>query len=441
MAVLAGYMYLASNTADTFTTSLDSDILLYTDSATQRIMMGNTKNVPPAFTITSNVTFFGSNNLGIGLSNPAYTLDVSNTIRLNSTLTSNNKLLVLYDGNSNDAVSTACNFYGFGMNSNSLRYQVPGLSSHRFYSGNNLSMTLIASGYLGIGTSNPGSLLTCAGGSSIGAAYSNVAAPANGLIVQSMIGIGTSNPGSMLSCAGAVSVGTAYSNISTPLNSLIVQGAIGVGLSNPSAPVHVLQTVNPSTMFLDSGGATARTSLQTWDYGANTFMANIGVNSGWDANGSNVLWNSNSIGWSILMGNHTDTFVIYRGTDSNVGVNLLTVGDTGNMSIPGSLAQSSDRTLKRGLKRFEDSLEKIKKINGYTFCRNDDLNKRYGGLIAQEVRDIFPELISVDKNDKLLLDYGGMSALYVESIKALIYENESLKKRLDVLEESLKKIV
>ncbi len=47
-----------------------------------------------------------------------------------------NKQLVLYDTNGGDSPSTATVFYGFGINSNTLRYQVDTTnSSHTFYGG------------------------------------------------------------------------------------------------------------------------------------------------------------------------------------------------------------------------------------------------------------------------------------------------------------------
>ncbi len=47
-----------------------------------------------------------------------------------------NKQLVLYDSGSGDSPNTATLFYGFGVNSSTLRYQVDSSgSSHKFYGG------------------------------------------------------------------------------------------------------------------------------------------------------------------------------------------------------------------------------------------------------------------------------------------------------------------
>jgi hypothetical protein len=56
-------------------------------------------------------------------------------------------------------------------------------------------MRILTTGYVGIGTTNPGSLLTVSGGVGIGSGYQTSLAPTNGLIVQGGVGIGTTNPG------------------------------------------------------------------------------------------------------------------------------------------------------------------------------------------------------------------------------------------------------
>jgi len=58
-----------------------------------------------------------------------------------------NKQLVLYDDSSGDTPSTATAFYGFGVNTNTLRYQVDTTSSaHVFYGGSTTYATINNSG-------------------------------------------------------------------------------------------------------------------------------------------------------------------------------------------------------------------------------------------------------------------------------------------------------
>jgi len=74
--------------------------------------------------------------LGIGTETPTQMLGIENSMRVNQAQATNNKLLVLWDANTNDQVATATAFYGFGVNNSTLRYQVDlNGSTHAFWGG------------------------------------------------------------------------------------------------------------------------------------------------------------------------------------------------------------------------------------------------------------------------------------------------------------------
>ena len=56
-----------------------------------------------------------------------------------------NKVLSLFDSGSTDAVASATNFFGFGINAATLRYQVPGAQQHAWFIGGTNAMTIDAS--------------------------------------------------------------------------------------------------------------------------------------------------------------------------------------------------------------------------------------------------------------------------------------------------------
>jgi predicted acyltransferase (DUF342 family) len=86
--------------------------------------------------------------VGIGTSSPntLYSTTMTGTLQINSVNATNNKLLVLYDSASTDAVATAYNFFGFGVNGSTLRYQAPAANQHLWYLGNTAQMTLNSGG-------------------------------------------------------------------------------------------------------------------------------------------------------------------------------------------------------------------------------------------------------------------------------------------------------
>ena len=84
------------------------------------------------------------------------------------------------------------------------------------------------------------------------------------------------------------------------------------------------------------------------------------------------------------------------------------------------ITTDSDISYKYNLKIINNPLDKINKIRGYTFNRNDVIdNNRYTGLIAQEVYDILPEAIVKKHDGKLRILYTNLAGLFVEGIREL----------------------
>jgi hypothetical protein len=76
-----------------------------------------------------------------------------------------------------------------------------------------------------------------------------------------------------------------------------------------------------------------------------------------------------------------------------------------------------------------------------TLKRSTNLTSRQVGLIAQQVKDVVPELVSewADKGAEnyLAVDYSRLSALTIEAIKELAEQNARLRGRIEVLERKL----
>ncbi|MDB0053602.1 tail fiber domain-containing protein [bacterium] len=115
----------------------------------------------------------------------------------------------------------------------------------------------------------------------------------------------------------------------------------------------------------------------------------------------------------------------------------------GNLSINGSITATgditafSDRRLKSEIERIEGGLEKVSKINGYTYIQN---NKRSTGCVAQEVMEVLPEAVLEVYNETAeetlyTLAYGNLAGFFVEAIKELKGELDALKKKVGVYQE------
>jgi hypothetical protein len=144
---------------------------------------------------------------------------------------------------------------------------------------------------------------------------------------------------------------------------------------------------------------------------------------------------------------------IINGLSSNGGY-ALQLGGTLYCSSAGTFAgdvtaNASDNRLKTNIKNIDSPLEKISKINGIYFNWNKkakeiadkNTERREVGLIAQEINEILPEIVSIAPFDRenseggsksgenyLTIQYEKVVPLLVECIKELKFEIEELKK-------------
>lgn len=113
---------------------------------------------------------------------------------------------------------------------------------------------------------------------------------------------------------------------------------------------------------------------------------------------------------------------------TGVTYSLLTTG--ANANFVGVVTASnficySDKTLKTNVEALDESLNKITQLNGVQFDWKDT-GVHSIGMIAQEVEDIIPEIVS-DIDNKKTINYISLIPILVEAIKELKQEIELLK--------------
>lgn len=99
----------------------------------------------------------------------------------------------------------------------------------------------------------------------------------------------------------------------------------------------------------------------------------------------------------------------------------------------------SDRRSKRNIRKIKRALDKLEQIEGVLY--EIQVCGRYeqsGGLIAQDVQNVQPELVTVDHNDqsgepRLRLNYNGVIGMLVEAVKELREEVRELRGEISVL--------
>ena len=97
-----------------------------------------------------------------------------------------------------------------------------------------------------------------------------------------------------------------------------------------------------------------------------------------------------------------------------------------------SVQADSDRRIKDNIQTIENGLDKVLRLRGTTFTRNDleDKNKKYIGLIAQEVLEVLPEVVNGSEDTKYSVGYSEIVSVLIEAIKELNSKVEDLQNQL-----------
>ena len=162
--------------------------------------------------------------------------------------------------------------------------------------------------------------------------------------------------------------------------------------------------------------------------------------------------------WMIYCERNART-ILYHNGSNKLETASGGVGINGSLTASGNItAYSSDRRLKENLQHIESPLEKVLKLNGYTFDWNE-LSKKQGfapqhetndiGLIAQEVEAVLPQATapapfdlredgtSLSGENYLTVQYERLVPLLVEAIKEQNSVINNLKTDIEYLKSKL----
>jgi hypothetical protein len=238
-------------------------------------------------------------------------------------------------------------------------------------------------------------------------------------------------------------VGTKWGVYVTGETKNYFSGSVGIGTTSPGYKLDVNGTLHAANSYFDNvyiGGSTSR--------GLRAVSGSFGTVQTTGAGAGD--WEGYSIdGRYVFMSKDNNTCGIYNDLDNkwmiycyrnsyvklyfNGGTKLETISDGvkihGSLTATGNVTAYSDIRHKKDIVKLDNALEKVEKLNGYTYTRKDD-SKRYTGLIAQEVLEVLPEAVIADEKGDYSLAYGNMAGLFVEAMKEMKSENDVLKAQL-----------
>ena len=130
-------------------------------------------------------------------------------------------------------------------------------------------------------------------------------------------------------------------------------------------------------------------------------------------------------------------FVIGNGTDSSNKSDAFKVMFNGDTTVGGDITISSDARLKSNIISLGSTLSKLLLIDGKSYEKD---GKQRIGVLAQEIQEVFPELVSEDDNEMLAVNYQGLVPVLINALKEQDIIIKSQEERLTNIENQLAKL-
>ena len=218
-----------------------------------------------------------------------------------------------------------------------------------------------------------------------------------------------------------------------------VAGLSTVATSGAYSDLSGLPTVPTNNNQLTNGaGYTTYTSNQATDTGSNVSFSGVNINGNSDITFNPGNWTGEKTGKIQRHANHmyfqthNSGNFIFR---NQSGSENTTISAGGGITTTGNITAYSDIRLKKDVKTIENALDKVCKLRGveYTRISNDE---REIGVIAQEVKEVVPELVEIQENsdsfgkgmkDAHVMKYENTVGLLIEAIKELKAELKELR--------------
>ena len=248
--------------------------------------------------------------------------------------------------------------------------------------------------------------------------YAQVTSGAANFTIQSDGSLTTSASGTTLTISGPTNVSELTND-----NAYYSAGDDGefstLGVGNPGAVNPAGTATNPAIIFANSALTT-----NNGIYSANSSTINIST-----AGTQRATFNGNGL----------------KINNGALGVNVNASTTDGRIDASNDIVafSSSDRRWKENIKPIDNALNKILKIGGYEFdwkeLSEEERKTQHGneghdiGVIAQEVEEVLPEVVTTRENGFKGVKYDKMVALLIEGMKEQQSQIEELKSEISKL--------
>jgi Chaperone of endosialidase len=248
------------------------------------------------------------------------------------------------------------------------------------------------------------------------------------------------------SISGATLYGTIATNVQPYITSVGTLTSLAVSGALNAATLGGTVSTNAQPYINSVGSLTGLTVTGITNLGV---LGNVRITGG-SAGQYLQTDGTGSLSWTTISNTGTgNTVAFYNGSgQASSSTNLAWNGNTfavnGAITATGDVTafSTSDVRLKTDIEPITDALDKVSSLQGITFGWNEigismfdpdyPPPNREVGVIAQQVEEVLPEVVTTRDNGYLAVNYEKIVPLLIEAIKELKQEINSLKSTLKV---------
>ncbi len=143
--------------------------------------------------------------------------------------------------------------------------------------------------------------------------------------------------------------------------------------------------------------------------------------------------------WRIEAADSGDLTIETRA--SGIYTPVMTISNNGNVVITGEMSVNSDARLKTEIKDIDNGLQLITQLNPKTYRWKPYLERGTGlhyGLLAHEVEEVIPDLVSADEDGIKSVNYQELIPLLIGAVQRMTQENAVQQGKIDKLQSEAK---
>jgi hypothetical protein len=193
-------------------------------------------------------------------------------------------------------------------------------------------------------------------------------------------------------------------------------------LWNPAIPGWIWDVADVTRMSLAAAGLNVFAGIQGQRVSVVKDFASIDAISTGTGSASEINL-QNDVSSACKMNTFLNTWGVFRATRTTFAYEaqmLILDLNTGHLTATGDVTAFSDGRIKKDIRPITNALAIVEKLKGVAFTRMDT-GEPGVGLIAQEVREVIPEVVreTQDERKTLTVAYGNLVGVLIEAVKEL----------------------